>query len=91
MGAQQFGRRQKQTLAQCGQGDGLIIAIQQAPPGDCLKPLDMHAHRRRAFMQLLGRRTEFANPRHRMKCAYQLDIEYRRHDLIFVNDCCTLF
>jgi hypothetical protein len=42
-------------------------------------------------MQLLGRRTEFANPRHRMKCAYQLDIEYRRHDLIFVNDCCTLF
>jgi hypothetical protein len=46
----------------------------------------MHADRRRAFVQLLCRRTEFPDSCHRMKSTYQVDIEYGRHDSIFVNN-----
>jgi hypothetical protein len=42
-------------------------------------------------MQLLGRRTEFADPRHGVKRTDQLDIEDRCHDSNFVKDCCSLF
>ncbi len=86
MGAQQFRRRHEQTLAQRGEGHRLIVPVEQAPASDRFQALNMHADRRRAFVQLFCRRTEFADPRHRMKGTYQVDIKYGCHDSIFVND-----
>lgn len=86
MGAQQLRGRHKQTLAQRSEGYRLIVPIEQPPASDRFQALDMHTDRRRAFVQLFCRRTEFPDPRHRVKRPYQVDIEYGCHDSIFVND-----
>jgi hypothetical protein len=51
----------------------------------------MNTDRRRAFVQMLGRRAEFADACHGMKCADVFDIEDGAHDLRIPNDYCRLF
>ena len=75
MRAQQLARPRKQPFAERRQRDGLIVPFEQPSASYGFETLDMDADRSRASVNMLGRRTKLAEPRHRMKGAQEFDIE----------------